>query len=421
MTESRFNTVEELYAIVIGVLGKEEGKIVLTKFNKIIKELGLDKVNSSEFVDIVDTVRENEYLNSLKNSALSGELGLGDLRSVDDRKVFTGNDYFKTVSTYVTENERTLSQQREFRKYAKQGAHINILMEDLKKSIIRDLQPMNTLLESQFYNYVNTEKEKSMVVLLSDFHIGALTSDYTTGGYDFNILKCRLNQFLETVIEDIESKDITDVTVYFVGDLVEHISMRDVNQAFETEFTLAEQISKGTRLIIDILNNIRQYVPGKLTFGIIGGNHDRMQGNKNQKVYNDNVAFVVLDMLLMLKQQGVLKDIELIDNREDIYNIRDTILGKKIVVNHGDGLKGKGNHIPKFITDSHIDLLITGHVHHHRITQEDYNRFHIVASSPMGYNNYAKELHLSKTKPSQQILVLEEGTKNIDIKTVFLD
>ena len=172
MTESRFNTVEELYAIVIGVLGKEEGKIVLTKFNKIIKELGLDKVNSSEFVDIVDTVRENEYLNSLKNSALSGEFGLGDLRSVDDRKVFTGNDYFKTVSTYVTENERTLSQQREFRKYAKQGAHINILMEDLKKSIIRDLQPMNTLLESQFYNYVNTEKEKSMVVLLSDFHIG---------------------------------------------------------------------------------------------------------------------------------------------------------------------------------------------------------------------------------------------------------
>jgi hypothetical protein len=40
-------------------------------------------------------------LTKLKNSALSGELGLGDLRSVDDRKVFTGNDYFKTVVTYV--------------------------------------------------------------------------------------------------------------------------------------------------------------------------------------------------------------------------------------------------------------------------------------------------------------------------------
>ena len=419
--ENQFNTVEELYAVVIGVLGKEEGKIVSSKFNKVINEYGLDKVSVAELKDIVNDVREDDYLNDLKNQALEGTVTLGDLRSVEDKKVFDNNDYFKTVSTYVTENERTLSQQREFRKYAKQGAHINILMEDLKKAMLKELQPQNTLLENKYHNFVNTEKEKSMVVLLSDFHLGATVADYTNGGYDFSVLQRRMNQFVDTVIEDIESKDIIDVTVYFVGDLVEHISMRDVNQAFETEFTLAEQISKGTRLIIDILDNIRQYVPGTLTFGMIGGNHDRMQGNKNQKVYNDSVAYVVLDMLFMLQQQGVLKDIELIDNREDIYNIRDTILGKKIVVNHGDGLKGKGNHIPKFITDSHIDLLITGHIHHHRMTQEDYNRFHVVASSPMGYNNYAKELHLSKTKPSQQILVLEEDSDNIDIKTVFLD
>lgn len=419
--ENQFNTVEELYAIVIGVLGKEEGKIVSSKFNKVINEYGLDKVSVAELKDIVNDVRENSYLNDLKNQALDGTITLGDLRSVEDKKVFDNNDYFKTVSTYVTENERVLSNQREFRKYAKEGAYLNILLEDLKETLSDDLQPGSKLIEIKHDDVPTSNEGKSMVVLLSDFHIGAVTSDYTNGGYNFEVLKRRIKQYINTVIKDIKEQKVSDVTVYFVGDLVEHISMRDVNQAFETEFTLAEQISKGTRLIIDILNNLRRYVPGELNFGIVGGNHDRMQGNKNQKVYNDNVAYLVLDTLLLLKDRSIIEGINIMDNRKDVYTIKDEVKRKNIVVNHGEGLKGKGNHIPKFITDSHIDILITGHVHHHSVTQEDFNRLHIVVSSPMGYNNYAKELHLSKTKPSQQYLILDSKSKDVTVKTVFLD
>src|SRR5699024_11439214 len=127
---------------------------------------------------------------------------------------------------------------------------------------------------------------------------------------------------------------------------------------------------------------------------MIGGNHDRMQGNKNQKIYNDNVAYIVLDSLFLLQEQGILDGIEIIDNRSDVYNIKDTVAGKNIIVNHRDGLKGKGNHITKFIEDKHIDLLITGHVHHFSMKQEDFNRMHIVASSPMGYNRW--EEHTSE-------------------------
>ena len=86
--ENQFNTVEELYAVVIGVLGKEEGKIVSSKFNKVINKYGLDKVSVAELKDIVNDVRENSYLNDLKNQALDGTLTLGDLRSVEDKKVF---------------------------------------------------------------------------------------------------------------------------------------------------------------------------------------------------------------------------------------------------------------------------------------------------------------------------------------------
>ena len=115
--------------------------------------------------------------------------------------------------------------------------------------------------------------------------------------------------------------------------------MRSVNQAFDTEFTLAEQITKGTRLLIDVLSQISEVTEGNLRFGIVGGNHDRLQGNKNEKIYNDNVAYITLDTMLNLQELGVLNGIEIIDNREDIYTIEDVVANQRIVVNHGDNLK----------------------------------------------------------------------------------
>lgn len=415
---SKYKTIEEVQAVIIGVLFKDEGKIVTSKFNKITREFGLDRIGRDDLKEIVEDIRKDEYLNELKNKAIKGKVTLGDLKDVADNQVFEGNNYHEEVSTYVVAKEKELSHLREQRKHNRHTAYPQIMFDELKEHMIKELKG-ETLVEH--HGSKASINDTELIVLLSDFHIGSIVSDMTNGKYDFEVLKSRLNHFIDTTVKEIEDRDISNVTVYFVGDLVEHINMRDVNQAFETEFTLAEQISKGTRLLIDILNSLSDVVTGELRFGIIGGNHDRMQGNKNQKIYNDNVAYIVLDSLLLFQENGLLNGVDIIDNREDIYTIRDTFGGKSIIINHGDGLKGKGNHINKFILDSHIDLLITGHVHHFSVKQEDFNRMHIVASSPMGYNNYAKELHLSKTKPSQQLLFLNKENKDIDIKTVFLD
>lgn len=415
---SNYKTVEEVHAIIVGVLLKDEGKVVSAKFNKLTKEFGLDRINVADLKEVVADIREDKHLNELKNKAIKGEVTLGDLRDVEDKKVFEGNNYHQEVSSYIVENEKVLSSLREQRKHLRNTAYPQIMFDELKEHMVNELEG-ETLIHHDSVKAKTDEDE--MVVLLSDFHIGANVTDMTNEGYNFEILKRRLSKLLTTIDKEIDKRGIENITVYFVGDLIEHINMRDVNQAFETEFTMAEQISKGTRILIDFLNSISEVTSGSLRFGIIGGNHDRMQGNKNQKIYNDNVAYLVLDSLLLFQEQGMLNGIEIIDNRSDIYTIRDTVAGKKFVVNHGDGLKGKGNHITKFIEDSHIDYLITGHVHHFSMKQEDYNRMHIVASSPMGYNNFAKELHLSRTKPSQQLLFLNKDDKDVDVKTVFLD
>ena len=244
--------------------------------------------------------------------------------------------------------------------------------------------------------------------------------DSKSGGYNFEILKERIKHFINKTIQEILNRNIDNVTVYFVGDLIEHVFMRNVNQAFDTEFTLSEQITKGTRLLIDVIQQISDVTEGNLKFGMIGGNHDRLQGNKNEKIYNDNVAYIVLDTLLNLQELELFNGIEIIDNRDDVYTIEDRVCGKNIILNHGDTLKGNVNHIPKFIKDQVFDILITGHVHHLKVKQEDYTRQHITVGSTIGYNTYSKELNLSRTAPSQQLLFLEHNSSDVELKTVYL-
>src|SRR5699024_12870184 len=114
----------------------------------------------------------------------------------------------------------------------------------------------------------------------------------------------------------VEELGIANVYVYHVGDIIEHLTMRNVNQAFDSEFTATEQIAKATSLIIDILVQLSKHV--HVTFGIVSGNHDRFDGNKSDKVYNDNVTYIILDTLFMLQNTfGQLPNVTLIDNRDD--------------------------------------------------------------------------------------------------------
>lgn len=412
-----FKSVEEIYAIVFGSLLRDEGKIVSAKFNKIINQFGLDRVSAKDLQDIYNEIDEDNYLSDIKDKAIDGKINLKDVEDVKGDLPFKDTKVLDTVSNYVVDNKRRLAELREVRKQQEPHAYAHMLMQDLREDFVKELdKPILDREEDILFGGNN----KELVVLLSDTHIGYVLKDNKTGGYNFEILKERLQHFVDKTKYEIQDRNINHVTVYFVGDLIEHVSMRNVNQAFDTEFTLSEQITKGTRLLVDVLQQLSEVVEGQLRFGIVGGNHDRLQGNKNEKIYNDNVAYIALDTLINLQELGLFNGVEIIDNRDDIYTIEDKVANQSIVVNHGDNLKGNVNHIPKFIKDQVFDILITGHVHHLRVKQEDYTRQHITVGSTIGYNTYSKELNLSRTAPSQQLLFLDRDSKDIELKTIYL-
>ncbi|AXH71189.1 putative metallophosphatase [Bacillus phage BSP38] len=410
------------YAVIIGYLKAERGKIAPTIFNKIAERLGYPKLKKVQLKEFALELKEDEVLTSLYNKGYDRIIKIDDIPTAGQEiEPFLETDMFSQLTNYLISNEDNNANIRELRKLQRQGIYMELLMKGLKEHLADELKGMPRAKYMKSAKAKPKKGDKNLILLFSDWHIGALVYNEDTGGYNFEKLKGQLQEIIEFILSLIKDLDIKQVYIFHVGDTIEHISMRNVNQAYESEFPATAQIAKGTRLLIDVLKVVSDHVP--VTFGMVAGNHDRFEGNKNDKVYNDNATYIMLDTLLMVQENfGALPNVHIIDNREDTYEFSIEIAGKTLKVKHGDYEKKKDDvKIPKHIKEKPVDYLILGHIHTTRIVQEDYARFHLYVGSTMGANNYSKELNLPTTAASQMALVLTEGSDTPYFIPLMLD
>jgi predicted phosphodiesterase len=407
----RLHWADGTFAVIMGYLKAERGKIAPSVFNKIAKGLGHPSQKKEDLVDLANAIEKDEELLSLYNKGFTREIKLDDLPNVMEVPgAVKEQDVFEQITNFLVDNEDNNARLRELRKLQREGVYQKILMENLKEYLKDELQGMPRAKYLQTAKPAPKKGDRSLILLVSDWHIGAVVFNEDTGGYDFIKLTGQVQGIIEQTLALIEELNIVNVYVFHVGDAIEHISMRNVNQAFESEFPATKQIAKANRLILDMLLTLSKHV--HVTFGMVTGNHDRFDGNKNDKVYNDNATYIILDTLFLMQEAfGQLPNVTLIDNRENTYEFTIKVAGKNIKVKHGDFEQKKNDvKIPKHIKEEKIDFLILGHIHTTRIVQEDYARFHIYVGSTMGANNYSKELNLPTTAPAQMIMVLTEGS-----------
>lgn len=414
--------MEKQYAIIFGVLLATENKITSAKVNKIaVNKLGYERMPALEIQELYNDLANDPTYDEIITKAIQGEYKLEDLRDYKSEQVFESNDYINEVTPSIIAQEEQRASMRHFNKVMKSGAYMASLMNNLKVDLEDAFSDFDVVeyKKPEVVNFVEDDSE-TMILTLSDFHVGFAFTDSLSDGYNFEVLKKRLKTYLDRVHEMIADRNISNFRIYFVGDLIEHVSMRNVNQAFETEFTLSEQIAKGIRLLSDIIEDLNKY--GNVTFSIVHGNHDRLQGNKNDKIYNDSVAYIALDQLLFLQEHGAFQGVNIIDNRKDIHNAVDTVYNYNIALNHGESLPNKKPVMHKLPNSQSVDILITGHVHHFYVIQENKHSLHVVNSSPIGYNNYSKEHMFGYTSPSQTVMILSDNEKRSpEIIPVFLN
>jgi len=411
----------EVYAVVFGYLIRTFGKIQTSKVNKIVSELGYDTLTVPLLREYAETIEDDPELSEILNKAVNGDVTPDELKKykTDTNPIKSEKDIHKVVTPYQVEHQKVLKNNREFNKIQREGAYVKILFEEMKEELKKEFRSI-PFREKKPFEYKYDPTNNTVVVIVSDWHIGASVSDTTHhGGYNLAILEARIDYLVNEAQALAHEHQAEKIVCIFAGDLIEGADMRG-GQKWGLELNLSQQIAVGVRKLYELLEDLSDIAP--VEFLSIRGNHDRLTGQANKKdnIYNDSSMYIVLDMLKMKKEEGNLPGVHIIDNAHDMYDGELEIYGKVFHVSHGDALKGGTNPFTKFIEDRPINYLITGHIHTFSVKQYHRDYMHLVVGSPMGYNDYAKELKLTKTAPSQTLMVMREGKDTI-IQPVFME
>lgn len=396
----------EEVAKIAGKLVKTDGKISTTRFNRLYTALGYDKVGRSELKDYMREIQSDSVLLGIYNDSLTQEIDYNDVNG----KLVSASQVRPDVSMDIIDREFNRASVRNYKKYQKEGAIQEGLSEMVASKLADTLGDIITKEPAEAKLTPVLDANATLIVGLSDWHIGATVKGVNGNTYNLAVAQERLDDFMEKTIQTIKANDVERVIIVHLGDYVEHVNMRNVNQAFDAEVDMAEQIATANRMLIDFIRKVAKFSP-TVEVALIGGNHDRYQGNKKDAIYNDNIAYNMVDNLMLLDDYGVLGDnVTILDNRFDVYSAEFDVYGNVVQLVHGDFLKNTEKpKIPSLIKDHPIDYVMFGHYHSSKILQENGYATSIMVGSLQGNNTYSKQLNLPDSKASQTLILFNKA------------
>lgn len=299
---------------------------------------------------------------------------------------------------YYTKKEIQLENQK-LNKFKKDITLYGIIAEEISKSI----EKINIrVYEQSSVDIPDTERE--IVVLPSDTHVG-----YLDDNFDFNVAQDRMDKYADKVLEYAKLFGVKVFHIAHMGDAIEHLYMHKNTQAYNSEFTLAEQIVKAVELMFNFIsklssNNIVYYK------GTVEGNHGR-SSNKGETVPHDCAEYIIHEMLKSIIKKTNMKNVVIDDDGYNIERCLFEVKGKTFLITHGH--KDNQNDkmiIQKYISSENrlIDVLCRGHFHNYGVFTENHGRIIYQSGCLQGANDYSKSLKFNNL-PSQGIIVVSEN------------
>lgn len=380
----------EKIGAILGELARQSGfRVSLAPLNRYLKALDMDTLTKDslwDYMQLVDSEKRNNVADTY-NAVFEGKINLFDV--VGHKEV--SYQHFQEqmalkVPSMVRHKVLDQSQQRALNKALRNGAYMDNLIEELGEHLAESYKNMKP---AKLPKLSEAKRDGGYIMLASDWHIGAVV-DVEGNKYNYEQFEKRWDSYLAHSINQAKSLGYNKIYLFHIGDVIEQIAMRNVNQPFETEFTLAKEISLGIEHILTTLQILQ--LDFDVVFGMVTGNHDRMLPDKKSGVYNDSAVYLMLEQLFLIQDQGVLPRVTILDNRQDTYDLETTINGKLVHLTHGEKVNNKDNsNIANFVRDKPIDILIYGHYHSFRAYNGNQDKLELGLGAIMGYNNYSKE------------------------------
>lgn len=396
-------------ALVFGRSVFENSAIRTAFVNKQLVHIGLGKVGTKDLTSLFNYIKEDPKYLKVYTQACMGRLTLDDLPVGENEEPITERGLYDIVTPYVADVNATRANINEFRKLQRETSMQKYIADKVASELVEAFKDYKAPIIK------DTPKARvagrTAVITPADWHIGSVIDNVEGNTYNHELFKIRLEEYIQACKAYVTSMNCDNIVLVHLGDIVEGIDMRKINQPYETEMTATKQISVATRVFVDMILELA-HIGLPMRVGGVGGNHDRYTSNKKEAIYGDNIMYNIIDTLLILKESKVLPDnVEVIDNRDNIYEINLDINGSKNVFVHGDNeKKGNPNRIAKYISNEDIHNIWFGHYHSFLVGQEAYARLSIMSGSIMGFNSYSKTIGAPSTRASQLITIL--GTVN---------
>lgn len=259
--------------------------------------------------------------------------------------------------------------------------------------------------EVKFEPFYNPRfKTKKMNACISDLHYGAKV-DIEGNIYNTDVARELLMLYADKLLAIAKMENVEEIRVMNTGDLIEHAYMRNT-QAFGVEEVLSKQITDASELIIDFLLKLSQHV--KVTYSGINGNHDRINGNKNDSLYGDGAVSISNSIIKVFTQYS---DSGVVFEEAEPYHHIVQEYGRNFLYVHGDMTPMKKKSILAELSKMYgidFDAVIGGHIHHFTMTEVGRNQYVVTFGSLKGNDEYTIKTLGVKSSRSQGIVLVDE-------------
>lgn len=274
-----------------------------------------------------------------------------------------------------------------------------------RRTILDTVAKPRTLKEYKVKPFQYDPEYNDLVVVTSDWHIGAVV-DLKHNQYNPLIAEYRMQNYLNHIGRQIEINKPRKIYIINLGDLIENVQMRAVNQSYYTDMTLSEQIIKASAMQSEFVRSIAKRYPDiPIEFSEITGNHDRYAPNKQNALYGDSVGMVA--RALTDRDTRDLDNVTVVEPVTEYRTLIESSFGKVGFV-HGDldNINQKGA-LANYNQFMHTDAmaLVGGHLHSLAITEN--SGYQIQSGSLIGATEYSDRLGCY-AKPSQVMLRLDD-------------
>lgn len=303
------------------------------------------------------------------------------------------------------ERVRLQDARREYNKELRAEARYENLVEILQDKL-SDLDVSDFVIKDT-YNARNDNPTKHAVLMLSDWHYGAVC-DSQWNYYDASVAKSRVQEIIDKAKHYIVALGITDLVVEINGDMIEGII--NIGAKVASEESAVEQIINVSKLLSQGINSLVPYVRSIKVVTTLG-NHGRLTPNKKEQFdERENFEMLIVEFLRLTLDKSVP-----VIPSNGLDFVKYTIGDKVICLSHGhhDKINSAIENMARVykIVPDEIHL---GHYHH--MSDVNQSDIHIVVNGSLkGIDDFGLKATRSTTKPSQNLIVYGEDRMLIEL------